>query len=88
MYFIRPRQDFSLARIAAAVRTLVLCEFDVRVVEYNKGKTQEILLQVDIDELSVNEKAVAVLCEDQHFVPRNFRIIELSRAEVLAEVDG
>ena len=88
MYYIRPRQDFSLARIAAAMRTLVLCEFEPHLVEYNKGKTQEILLRVDVDKLRMNEKAIAILCEDQHFVPKNFRIIELSKAEVLAEVDG
>lgn len=88
MYYIRPRQDFSLARIAAAMRTLVLCDFEPHLVEYNKGKTQEILLRVDVDELRMNEKAIAILCEDQHFVPKNFRIIELSMAEVLVEVDG
>ena len=88
MYFIRPRQDFSLARIAGAVRTLILCDFeDVRLREYNKGKTQEILIQVDVDELKINEKAVAVLCDMCHFVKTNFKIIELSAAEVMAEVD-
>jgi len=88
MYYIRPRQDFSLARIAAAMRTLVLCEFEPHLVEYNKGKTQEILLVVDVDNLRMNEKAIATLCEDLDFVPKNFRIIELSKAEVLTEVDG
>ena len=88
MYYIRPRQDFSLARIAGAVRTLACCEYDVRLVEYNKGKTQEILLRVDVDELCVNQQAIAILCDVQHFQPANFKIIELSKAEILAEVDG
>ena len=88
MYYIRPRQDFSLARIAAAMRTLVLCDFEPHLVEYNKGKTQEILLRVDVDELCVNQQAIAILCDVQHFQPANFKIIELSKAEVLAEVDG
>ena len=90
-FFIRPRQDFTLSRMADAMRCLVCCDFYPMMHVYKEDKKQAIIIGVGIggvvNDKSFCEKAIATLVDMEHFNANNFRIIELSPAEVLAEVD-
>ena len=90
-FFIRPRQDFTLSRMADAMRCLVCCDFYPMMHVYREDKKPAIIIGVgisgDVNDKSFCEKAIATLVDMEHFNANNFRIIELSPAEVLAEVD-
>ena len=90
-YFIRPRQDFTLSRMADAMRCLVCCDFYPVMHVYKEDKKPSIIICVgiggDVNDKNFCEKAIATLVDMEHFTQNNFRIIELSPAEVLAEVD-
>ena len=90
-YYIRPRQDFTLATMARAMRCLVCCDFCPVMHVYKEAKKPSIIIGVGIgggvNDKSFCEKAIATLVDMEHFTKSNFRIIELSPAEVLAEVD-
>lgn len=85
-FYIRPRQDFSLSRIAQAMRCLVCCDFYVTMHVWKDGKIPVMLLKVDGDKWK-SENAIATLVDMEHFNAANFKIVELSPAEVLTEVD-
>ena len=90
-FFIRPRQDFTLSRMADAMRCLVCYDFYPMMYVYKEAKKPSIIISVGIGVNSNNknfcEKAIATLIDMEHFTRNNFKIIELSPAEVLAEVD-
>ena len=91
-FFIRPRQDFTLSRMADAMRCLVCCDFYPMMHVYRENKKPAIFiisvgLDDDVNDKSFCEKAIATLVDLEHFNANNFRIIELSPAEVLVEVD-
>ena len=90
-YFIRPRQDFTLSRMADAMRCLVCCEFYPAMYVYKEDKKPSIIFEVGIgadnNDKHLCEKAIATLVDMEHFNMNNFKIIELSPAEVLTEVD-
>ena len=87
--FIRPRQDFTLSRMADAMRCLVCCDFCPVMHVYKEGKKPSIIISIEAvgDKKDLCEKAVATLIDTEHFNKNNFQIIELSPAEVLVEVD-
>ena len=90
-FFIRPRQDFTLSRMADAMRCLVCCDFYPMMHVYKEDKKPAIIIGVgigvDVNDKNFCEKAIATLVDLEHFTQNNFKIIELSPAEVLAEVD-
>ena len=90
-FFIKPRQDFTLSRMADAMRCLVCCDFYPVMHVYKEDKKPSIIIGVgiggDVNDKNFCEKAIATLVDMEHFTQNNFRIIELSPAEVLAEVD-
>ena len=90
-FFIRPRQDFTLSRMADAMRCLVCCDFSPVMHVYKEGKKQSIIIGVgiggDVNDKSFCEKAIATLVDMEHFTRNNFRIIEMSPAEAATEVD-
>ena len=91
-YFIRPRQDFTLSRMADAMRCLVCCDFYPVMHVYKEAKKPSIIIGIGIDRVARDrkdlcEKAIATLIDMEHFNMNNFRIIELSPAEVATEVD-
>lgn len=88
-YYIRPRQDFSLARMAQTMRCLICCDFCPVMHVYKEGKLPVIIFSIEAigDRKDLCEKAIATLIDMEHFVKNNFKIIELSPAEVLTEVD-
>lgn len=90
-FYIRPRQDFTLSRMADAMRCLVCCDFYPAMHVYKEDKKPSIIFGVgvgaDSNDKHLCEKAIATLIDMEHFNKNNFRIIELSPAEVLAEVD-
>ena len=90
-FFIRPRQDFTLSRMADAMRCLVCCDFYPVMHVYKEDKKPSIIIGVgiggDVNDKNFCEKAIATLVDTAHFNANNFRIIELSPAEILAEVD-
>ena len=90
-FFIRPRQDFTLSRMADAMRCLVCCDFYPMMHVYKEDKKPSIIIGVGIggnaNDKNFCEKAIATLVDLEHFNRNNFKIIELSPAEVLAEVD-
>ena len=83
--YIRPRQDFSLSRIAQAMRCLVCCDFEPTLHVWKDGKVSVMLIRVN--GLGSCEQAIATLCDMEHFNAANFKILELTPAEVLTEVD-
>ncbi len=87
--YIRPRQDFSLATMARAMRCLVCHDFHPVLHVYKGISFPVILISIEAvgDRKDLCEKAIATLIDMEHFVKNNFKIIELSPAEVLAEVD-
>ena len=90
-FFIRPRQDFTLSRMADAMRCLVCCDFYPVMRVYKENKKPSIIIGVgiggDVNDRIFCEKAIATLVDMEHFTQNNFRIIELSPAEILDEVD-
>ena len=88
-YYIRPRQDFTLSRMADAMRCLVCCDFQPAMHVYKEGKKPSIIISIEAvgDRKDLCEKAIATLIDMEHFNKSNFKTIELSPAEVLAEVD-
>lgn len=88
-FYIRPRQDFTLSRIADAMRCLVCCDFCPVMHVYKEGKKPSIIISIEAvgDRKNLCEKAIATLIDMEHFNKNNFKTIELSPAEVLAEVD-
>lgn len=88
-FFIRPRQDFTLSTMADAMRCLVCCEFYPVMHVYKEAKKPSIIISIEGvgDRKDLCEKAIATLVDMEHFTRNNFRIIELSPAEVLTEVD-
>ena len=87
--YIRPRQDFSLATMARAMRCLVCYDFHPVLHVYKGISFPAILISIEAvgDKKDLCEKAIATLIDMEHFVKNNFKSIELSPAEVLAEVD-
>ena len=90
-FFIRPRQDFTLSRMADAMRCLVCCDFYPMMHVYKEDKKPSIIIGVgigrDSNDKNLCEKAIATLIDMEHFNRNNFKISELSPAEVLVEVD-
>ena len=88
-FFIRPRQDFTLSRMADAMRCLVCCDFCPVMYVYKEGKKPSIIIGIGLSGTGKDlcEKAIATLVDMEHFNANNFKIIELSPAEVLTEVD-
>lgn len=88
-FYIRPRQDFTLSRMADAMRCLVCCDFCPVMHVYKEKKKPVLIISIEAvgDRKDLCEKAIATLIDMEHFVKNNFKIIELSPAEVLAEVD-
>ena len=88
-YFIRPRQDFTLSRMADAMRCLVCCDFCPVMHVYKEGKKPSIIIGIEAvgDRKQLCEKAIATLVDMEHFTKNNFKIVELSPAEVATEVD-
>ena len=85
-YFIRPRQDFTLATMARIVRCLECCDFSPGVYAYTEGKSPVIIFGVGVcgcDDKDFCEKAIATLVDMEHFAKNNFKIIELSPAEMM-----
>lgn len=90
-FFIRPRQDFSLATMARAMRCLECCDFSPRMYVYAEGyaegKSSIIIFSVgvagDSDDEDFCERAIATLIDMEHFTRNNFKIIELSPGEVM-----
>ena len=88
-FYIRPRQDFTLSRMADAMRCLVCCDFCPVMHVYKEGKKPSIIISIETvgDRKDLCEKAIATLIDMEHFNKSNFKTIELSPAEVLTEVD-
>lgn len=88
-FFIRPRQDFTLATMARAMRCLVCCDFCPVMHVYNEGKKQTIIFSIEAvgDRKDLCERAIAVLIDMEHFTENNFKIIEMSPYEASTEVD-
>ena len=88
-YFIRPRQDFTLSRLADAMRCLVCCDFYPMMYVYKDDKKPSIIFTFEAvgDRKDLCEKAIATLVDMEHFNRNNFKIIELSPAEIRTEVD-
>ena len=88
-FFIRPRQDFTLSRMADAMRCLVCCDFYPVMHVYKEGKKQSIIISIGVVGYGKDlcEKAIATLVDMEHFNENNFKIIEMSPAEAATEVD-
>ena len=90
-FFIRPRQDFTLSRMADAMRCLVCWDFYPMMHVYKEDKKPSIIIGVgiggDVNDKSFCEKAIATLVDMEHFNANNFKIIEMSPAEAATEVD-
>ena len=88
-FFIRPRQDFTLSRMADAMRCLVCCDFYPMMHVYKEDKKQSIIIGIGVVGYGKDlcEKAIATLVDMEHFNENNFKIIEMSPAEAATEVD-
>ena len=88
-FFIRLRQDFTLSRMADAMRCLVCCDFCPVMYVYKEGKKQSIIIGIGVVGYGKDlcEKAIATLVDLEHFNANNFKIIEMSPAEAATEVD-
>lgn len=88
-YYIRPRQDFSLATMARAMRCLVCCDFCPVMHVYREGKEQTIIFSIEAvgDRKDLCERAIETLIVKEHFNKNNFKIIEMSPYEASTEVD-
>lgn len=87
--YIRPRQDFSLATMARAMRCLVCCDFRPVMHVYKEGKKQSIIISIEAvgDRKDLCERAIETLIVKEHFNKNNFKIIEMSPYEASTEVD-
>lgn len=87
--YIRPRQDFSLATMARAMRCLVCHDFHPMLHVYKGISFPSILISIEAvgDRKDLCEKAIATLVDLEHFTKNNFKIIELSPYEASTEVD-
>lgn len=87
--YIRPRQDFSLATMARAMRCLVCHDFHPVLHVYKGVSFPSILISIEAigDKKDLCEKAIATLIDMEHFNRNNFKIIELSHDEIFEEVD-
>lgn len=84
-FYIRPRQDFSLSRMADAMRCLSCCGFyPAMQVVCKEGEKPVIVISIEAvgDRKDLCEKAIATLIDMEHFGENNFKIIELSHEEV------
>ena len=88
-FFIRPRQDFTLSRMADAMRCLVCCDFCPVMHVYKEDKKPSIIIGIGVVGYGKDlcEKAIATLVDMEHFNENNFKIIEMSPAEAATEVD-
>ena len=88
-FFIRPRQDFTLSRMADAMRCLVCCDFYPMMHVYKEAKKPSIIIGIEAvgDRKKLCEMAIATLVDMEHFNKNNFKIIEMSPAEAATEVD-
>ena len=88
-FFIRPRQDFTLSRMADAMRCLVCCDFCPMMHVYKEDKKPSIIIGIGVVGYGKDlcEKAIATLVDMEHFNENNFKIIEMSPAEAATEVD-
>ena len=88
-FYIRPRQDCSLSRMADALYCLIRCDFCPVMHTWKNKQKPVLIISIEAvgDRKDLCEKAIATLCDLEHFVKDNFKIIELSPAEVLTEVD-
>lgn len=88
-FYIRPRQDFSLATMARAMRCLVCCDFCPVMHVYKEGKKQTIIFSIEAvgDRKDLCERAIETLIVKEHFNKNNFKIIEMSPYEASTEVD-
>ena len=88
-YYIRPRQDFTLATMARAMRCLVCCDFCPVMHVYKEGKKQTIIFSIEAvgDRKDLCERAIETLIVKEHFNKNNFKIIEMSPYEASTEVD-
>ena len=89
-YFIRPRQDLSLATVAWAMRCLEYCDsFHPVLYMYKEGSFPPvILISIEAVEGSKDlcEKAITTLIDLWHFTPNNFDIVEVSLGGVIRVV--
>lgn len=88
-FYIRPRQDFTLSRMADAMRCLVCCDFCPVMHVYKEGKKQTIIFSIEAvgDRKDLCERAIETLIVKEHFNKNNFKIIEMSPYEASTEVD-
>ena len=88
-FFIRPRQDFTLSRMADAMRCLVCCDFYPMMHVYKEDKKPSIIISIEAvgDRKKLCEMAIATLVDMEHFNANNFKIIEMSHYEASTEVD-
>ena len=88
-FFIRPRQDFTLSRMADAMRCLVCCDFCPAMYVYKEDKKPSIIIGIGVVGYGKDlcEKAIATLVDLEHFNANNFKIIEMPPAEAATEVD-
>ena len=65
------------------------CDFCPVMHVYKEDKKPSIIISIEAvgDRKDLCEKAIATLIDMEHFNKSNFKIIEMSPAEVLAEVD-
>lgn len=88
-FFIKPRQDFTLSRMADAMRCLVCCDFQPAMHVYKEDKKPSIIISIEAvgDRKDLCEKAIETLIVKEHFNKNNFEIIEMSPYEASTEVD-
>ena len=89
-FFIRPRQDLSLATVAWAMRCLEYCDlFHPMLHMYEEGSFPPVIL-ISIEAVEgrkdLCEKAITTLINVWHFTENNFNIIEVSPGGVMRVV--
>lgn len=86
--YIRPRQDFSLSRMADAMRCLSCCGFYPAMHVYKEREKPVIVISIEAvgDRKDLCERAIETLIVKEHFGKNNFKIIELSPYEASTEV--
>ena len=88
-FFIKPRQDLTLPRMADAMRCLVCCDFCPVMHVYKEAKKPSIIISIEAvgDRKDLCERAIETLIVKEHFNKNNFKIIEMSPYEASTEVD-
>lgn len=83
-FYIRPRQDFSLSRMAGCIALLSYCGFHPVMRVLNKDMRPVIVIRIEAagDRKQLIEKAIKTLTEMEYFDMNDFSIIEQSPAEV------